>query len=208
MIRFLALVLGDWVYKPFSLIIKTILILRGCRVGKNFLIMAVPSLQKKGGNIEFGDNVTIKGYLDIRTREKGVIIIGNNIKIDDNVRLIAANDALLSIGNNTNIGSFCIFNCGTNVTVGENCLIASFCYVQSSNHGIRRGEIIKTQRHTYKPISIGHDVWVGGSVNILPGAIIGDGCVIGAKSVVTKEIQPYCIALGIPAIVKKEREMV
>ena len=197
--RFLALIFGDWVYTPFSFVIKMILILRGCKVGKNFHIMAVPSVLKKGGKIIFGDNVIIKGFLDIRTRQNGEIRIGDNVKIDECVRLIAVNDAKLTIGNNTNIGSYCIFNCGVDVFIGSYCLIASFCYIQSSNHGIKKGEYIKNQTHNYKPIIIQDDVWIGGTVNILPGAVLEEGCVIGAKSVVNKKIERYGIAVGVPA---------
>lgn len=205
MLKMLELVFGQWVYQPFSFLIKSILIAKGCSIGKNFKIMQVPSLILKGGKINIGDNVIIKGYLDIRTREKGQIIIGDNVKIDENVRLIAANDAVLKIGNHTNIGSFCIFNCGDDVTIGDYCLVASFCYVQSSNHGIKAGEHIKLQKHTYKPISIGDDVWIGGAVNILAGSVIEEGCVIGAKSLVRGKIVSQSIAIGIPAQVIKRR---
>lgn len=187
------------------MLIKFILVLKGCKVGRNFLIMAVPSVTLAGGRIVFGDNIIIKGYLDIRTREKGEIHIANNVKIDEGVRLIAANNALLKIGNNTNIGSHCIFNCGSDVFIGEYCLVASFCYIQSSNHGIKRGEYIKKQQHTYRPIKIGDDVWIGGAVSILAGSIIEEGCVIGAKSVVNNKIDAYGIAVGIPAKVIKRR---
>ncbi|MBE8955352.1 MAG: sugar O-acetyltransferase, partial [Quinella sp. 2Q5] len=54
-----------------------------------------------------------------------------------------------------------------------------------------------------KPIVIGDDVWIGGDVTILPGVKIGSGCVIGAKSLVTKDIPDNVLALGNPAQVVK-----
>ncbi len=58
----------------------------------------------------------------------------------------------------------------------------------------------------YKPIHIGHDVWIGARVIILDGVTIGNGAIIAAGAVVTKDIPPYSIAAGIPARVIKYRE--
>ena len=53
------------------------------------------------------------------------------------------------------------------------------------------------------PVKIGDDVWIGGRVIILPGVTIGNGCIIGAGAVVTKDIPPYSVAVGVPAKVVK-----
>ena len=55
-----------------------------------------------------------------------------------------------------------------------------------------------------KPIAIGNDVWNGGNASILPGVTIGDGAVIGAGSLVTKDIPAWTLAVGRPAKVIKE----
>ena len=57
-----------------------------------------------------------------------------------------------------------------------------------------------------KPITIGNDVWVGGNATILPGVTIGDRCVIGAGSVVTKDVPPDSLAVGNPAKVIRRIE--
>jgi len=57
------------------------------------------------------------------------------------------------------------------------------------------------------PVFIGDDCWIGGNVSILPGVTIGNGCTIGASSVVTKSIPPYSVAVGSPArVIKKVAE--
>lgn len=66
--------------------------------------------------------------------------------------------------------------------------------VNSRNTGTTRG-----------PIIIGNDVWLGEQVMIMSGVTIGDGAIIGLRSVVTKNIPPYAIAVGAPAVVKKFR---
>ena len=56
-----------------------------------------------------------------------------------------------------------------------------------------------------RPVTIGNDVWIGDRVIILAGVEIGDGCIIGAGSVVTKSIPAYSIAAGVPCKVIRSR---
>ena len=56
-----------------------------------------------------------------------------------------------------------------------------------------------------EPVSIGDDCWLGRRVMVMPGVTIGDGCVIAAGAVVTKDIPPYSVAGGVPARVIKNR---
>ena len=90
-------------------------------------------------------------------------------------------------------------NAGTDIIVGEGTMIGGFCYLQSSNHGLKKNQTIKKQPHTYGKIIIGEDAWLGGHVTILAGVKIGKGAVIGAKSVVTKDVPDYEIWAGVPA---------
>jgi tetrahydrodipicolinate N-succinyltransferase len=57
----------------------------------------------------------------------------------------------------------------------------------------------------FKHVTIGNDVWTGHNVNILPGVSVDDGAVIGAGSVVTKDVPPYAIVAGVPAQVRRMR---
>lgn len=57
----------------------------------------------------------------------------------------------------------------------------------------------------FRHVTIGNDVWTGHNVNILPGVSVGDGAVIGAGSVVTKDVPPYAIVVGAPARVRRLR---
>lgn len=61
-------------------------------------------------------------------------------------------------------------------------------------------------RHVGAPITIGNKVWIGANALILPGVTIGDGCIIGAGSVVTGDIPALSVAVGVPARVIKTRE--
>jgi acetyltransferase-like isoleucine patch superfamily enzyme len=57
----------------------------------------------------------------------------------------------------------------------------------------------------FQPVTIGSDVWMGHNVNVLPGVSVADGAVIGAGSVVTKDVPPFAIVAGVPASVKRLR---
>lgn len=113
--------------------------------------------------------------------------------------------------------------CGKNITVGKNVFINACCKFQDQG-GITIGDgtfighnvTIATINHDFepknraamypKPVKIGQNVWIGADCTILPGIIIEDGAVIGAGSVVTKNIPANAVAVGNPAHVIKYME--
>lgn len=199
--RFLAFVFGWWVYRPYSMFVKFILTLRGVKVGKRFYIQGTPYLKLRGRskNIIIGSGVKIYGDIDIRNRENGKIVIEDNVSFDTGCRLVAANDATLMFQRDADIGGYCIFNSGTDITIEKGVLLAGYCYIQSSSHGMHRARPIREQPHTYGEIRIKEGAWLAGNVTVLPGVTIGEGAVIGAKAVVNKDVSAYTIATGIPA---------
>ena len=208
MINFLALVFGWNIYRINSLIVKSLLVLRGIKVGRNFYIQGIPFLKIRGSfcNIQIGNNVSIYGNIDLRNRENGSIIIEDNVSFDKECRLVAANDAVLRFKRGADIGGYNIFNCGTNVTIGHDTMLAGFCYVQSSNHGKSKDQIIKSQNHTYGEINIGDDCWLASHVTVVAGVRIEDGAIVGANAVVTKSLNKNSINVGIPAKKIKDRQ--
>lgn len=93
------------------------------------------------------------------------------------------------------------------IKIGNNVRIAPNVMMISANHVFENPDIpIREQGMEVKPITIEDDVWVAGRVNIIAGVTIGKGSVIGAGSVVTKDIPPYSVAVGVPAKVIKERK--
>ena len=208
MFNFLALLTNKKYWTLHSFIIKTILKIYGIKVGSDFYIEGVPKLKIKGcaGDISIGNNVSIYGDIDIRNRERGRIVIEDDVSIDNDCRFVAANDATLKIGRRTGVGPFCIFNCGVSVTIGEDCLIAGMVYVQSSEHGFVKGEKIVSQKHTYDEIRIGSDVWLAANSAVTKGVTLEDGCVVGAKSLVRKGYyERGSVLAGVPAVKIKKR---
>lgn len=186
------------------------LISRGAQVGKNLQVHdAFDILMRDGASyrsISIGNNVSVGGKLYIRIRKNGQIKLGSDIRVGTDVWLVTAQDSILSVGDHTGLGSYGIYNGGYGIEIGNNCLFAGFVYVNSSNHKIEHGELIRKQGYTGAPVLIGEDVWLGGHVTVTQGVRIGDGAVIGANAVVTKDIPPYAIAVGSPAKVLKYRE--
>ena len=91
------------------------------------------------------------------------------------------------------------------ITIGENCLIGRDVSIISNSY-IIDSLPISVDRMKSSNINIGNNVLIGNSVIILPGVNIGDGAVIGANSVVTKDIQPYTVHAGVPNKLIKQRK--
>lgn len=82
------------------------------------------------------------------------------------------------------------------------------CLIYTQNHVFESREIPMCQQGVTapRPVEIGNDVWIGVRVIILPGVHVGDGAIIGAGSVVTRDVEPYSIVGGNPAkLIRKRR---
>ena len=115
---------------------------------------------------------------------------------------------MISIGSNCFFGAYNHITSANRITIGDGCLTGKCVTITDNSHGYTDKETLKispTQRDIISkgPVVIGNNVWIGDKATILPGVIIGDGAVIGANSVVTKDIPPYSIACGNPARIIK-----
>ena len=97
----------------------------------------------------------------------------------------------------------CVFLDSAKITFGKNVFVGPQCGFYSVNHPID-AETRNKYVESAKPITVGNSVWFGGGVKVLPGVTIGDNCVIGAGSVVVKDIPANSVAVGNPARVVKK----
>lgn len=142
--------------------------------------------------------------------------IGEGSSINRFSTIIVANDphqhlknSELTIGDHTYIGEYNnIRAAGGEIHIGSKCLISQHITMVSSNHGIAKDALIYNQPWTVEHnfIVIEDDVWIGANSVILPGVTIKRGAVVGAGSVVTKDIPEYAIVCGNPARIVKYRE--
>ena len=86
---------------------------------------------------------------------------------------------------------------GAPITIGSHCFIGPNCGMYTGNHPMIAEERNRGLEQA-KPIHIGDNVWIGADVTILPGVTIGEGCVIGAKSLVNRDIPAGMFAAGVP----------
>ena len=142
---------------------------------------------KYGKNFTTGTGCRIEAYKFFSDSPK--LIIGNNVQINDYVHLA----------------------CGQSLIIEDDVLIASKVYISDINHGNYSGENqsfpeekAKNRKIFSKTVKICENVWIGENAIILPGIEIGKNSIIGAGSVVTKNVPENCIVAGNPAkIIKK-----
>lgn len=115
----------------------------------------------------------------------------------------------ISIGNNVAINKGVILDTSgaTRITINDNVIIGPYTVIRSDDHIFERTDIpIRNQGHRGESILIKDDCWIGAHCVILKGVTIGEGAIIGASSVVTKDIPSYSIAMGCPAKVINYRK--
>lgn len=147
-------------------------------------------------------------------RGKKYIKYGKNFTTGTGCRIEAykfnEKEPKLKIGDNVQINDYVHFSCAESLIIGDNVLIASKVYITDLNHGSYSGEeqsspqeIAKERKIYTKPVKINNNVWIGENVSILSGVEVGENVILGANSVVTKNIPENCIAVGNPARVIK-----
>lgn len=139
--------------------------------------------------------------------------IGDNFSALRDLRIEAipesgnCNEIVVSIGENVSIGDFCHIAASNYVELGNGVLIGSKVLITDHQHG-KTGEQLdeipaKRKLYSKGPVFIDDNVWIGDNAVIMPNVHIGQGCIIGANAVVTKDIPAYSVVAGIPAKIIK-----
>jgi len=123
--------------------------------------------------------------------------IGNNSMVMTPVSGSDLNN--VSIGDNVFINSGTLFMATGGITIEDDTILAANVQLITNNHDLRQHNII-----TCKPVHLKKNCWIGAGVTILPGVTIGENSVIGAGSVVTKDVEDNVLAVGNPAKVIKK----
>lgn len=149
--------------------------------------------------------------------------LSSHLKIAQRWRAFWARKIVKSCGKNVNFERFCSFTPGLSigdnsgvgiracingpVSIGRDVMMGQDVIVYTTRHKDDRVDIPMREQGMAEvlPVTIGNDVWIGSRVIILPGVTIGDGCIIGAGAVVTKDVPPYSVVGGVPGRIIRKR---
>ncbi len=218
------IVLRNWVYRSlFAKIGNSVRIQSGVEfvqpryieIGNNvtinrgvYLSSAATNKTQVGNNsVCLEDRVNLGLGVQINTfGNNSQIYLRKQVILDRGVDIRALDEGYIEIGESTYVGPYtCLAGPGP-IKIGKSCLIGSHSGIYGNNHNFADPQHkIVEQGITCKGIAIEDDCWLGTSVKVLDGVTIAQGSVIGAGAVVTKDIPPYSVAVGVPAKVISQR---
>jgi len=147
--------------------------------------------------------ISIRGKRNINFGKKLTTGIGCRIEAFS----FEKNEKIIDFGENVQINDYVHITSMGKVSIGNNVLLASKIYISDCSHGYYEGgykdsspeQIPIDRSYNVSHVIIEDNVWIGEFVSVLPGVKIGKGSIIGANSVVTKDIPSNVIAVGAPA---------
>lgn len=159
------------------------------------------------GKIDIEGNLRINNSFRSKEVQIGFIEIGKNSRLSvsgnfsiyNGLHLVILNNAEMKLGSGY-ISRNCKIRCFNSITIGNDVAISENVSIWDSDAHLIEG------RQFSAPINIGNKVWIGTNSIILKGVNIGEGAIIAAGSVVTSDVEPFCLYGGVPA--KKIKENV
>lgn len=177
---------------------------RGVVFGTN-IVLRHPHKIFIGDDVYIDDNC----MLDAKGAKNNGITIGNRVFLGRN-SILSCKDGDIYLQDGVNIGFNCEIFSSSTVTIGENTLIAAYCYlVGGGNYDLTQSEVAFAEQDgldTLGGIQIDPNCWIAADVKVLDGVHIGEGAVIGAGAVVRSNIPANSLAAGLPAKVIRLRD--
>jgi acetyltransferase-like isoleucine patch superfamily enzyme len=134
---------------------------------------------------------------------EGRLEVGEHTLFEPHVWITAPGDARVRIGSQSFLNIGVMVAAHRLVEIGDHCMFANGCFVTDANH--RFDDLDKPvpwQGFTSKGTThVGDNVWCGANVVITSGVTVGERCMVGANSVVTRDLPPFSVAAGVPAAV-------
>ncbi len=174
---------------------------RGLIIGRNVTLRGTRK-------ISLGDNVAIDdgSVLDARG-DDAVIVMGDRALVSRN-SILRARNGRIEIGEGCDIGANCILATDSKLVLGDKGLVAAFCYVIAGGNHLYADPDVPIMDQGFQSrggVAIGADVWLGSHCAVMDGVTIGKGAVIGAHSLVNKDLPENMVAWGSPAKAQKRR---
>jgi acetyltransferase-like isoleucine patch superfamily enzyme len=120
---------------------------------------------------------------------------------------IRAHEGIVEIGAKTVLGQECTISSFQSVRIGRECILADRVMLIDFDHGVVEVERpIRLQGIYKRDVQVGHNCWIGYGACILRGATVGDNCIVGTSTVVTKDVPANAVVGGVPARLLRMRE--
>jgi len=148
-----------------------------------------------------GKDVTFDDLCEVLSPDK--IEIGSHVRFYRGVSL-SPGGTHIDIGPQTHFAPYCVLY--GPLTIGSHCAVAAHVVFASVGHGYSRTDIpMVEQPSTKNEIVLENDVWIGANAVVIGGVTIGEGSIVGAGAVVTKDVPPYSVVGGVPARIIRDR---
>lgn len=173
--------------------------------GSLFRIHKTAKIIMNGGQLSFNTNKIVpnddrKSYLVMEQNSR--LVVKGNFNFSCGADVLLKENAVLSLGNSW-ANYHCQIRCGHKIQIGNNCIFGRNVNISDSDfHTIL--DVSKSIKNPSAPVIIGDQVWIGHDAIILKGVTIGNGAIVAAGAVVTKDVSPHTIVAGNPAKVIKE----
>ncbi len=208
----LILLFTSWVPGALGLVLRKFLYptILGS-VGRN-VVFGQGVVIRHGQKIDIGDNVIIddSAVLDAKGLSNSGISIGDDTIISRGVVLSCKNGDI-SIGKHCTVGINTLVHAmeGSDVSIGDDVLIGAFCYfIGSGPYGTDDLDLPFKEQGMFPQggVSIANNVWFGSHVQVLDGTAIGTGSIVGASTMVNKNVNDYDVVAGVPMKKLKSRQ--
>lgn len=146
-----------------------------------------------------GRGLRVESGLRIRQGFHAGVRIGACVYIGKDTTIDSPAGGVLCIADDVTLTQGIFISAAQSVRIGKGTMIGEYCSIRDSNHGTDLSSPMKHQPLILASVEVGGDVWIGRGCAILAGVTVGDGAVIGANAVVTRNVDQCAIVGGIPA---------
>jgi acetyltransferase-like isoleucine patch superfamily enzyme len=117
--------------------------------------------------------------------------------------MIIRNPRNIEIGDRSSFSNFVILDGHDHITIGSDCMFANGVVIATATHDQNVDPMNRTM--LTRPVVVGNNVWFGIGATVMPGVTIGDGAIVGARSLVTRDVPSRAVVLGVPGRVVRLR---
>lgn len=148
-------------------------------------------------------SVQVGRWCRIQIEPGGAIRLGPGCELDDGVTIASASGAVVDLASGVFVGHHSTIAAASSVRIGAGTFLAELVSVRDHDHN--ETHPIASGSKNVEAVTIGADCWLASKVTIVRGASIGDGVIVGANSVVRGVLDVDVVAVGLPAVARRQR---